>query len=99
MRSKGICIKTKIIAFRNHEVHHAIPMSIATTPSRLTLSGSPVKPRKNPDAAKPASRRTTVALSKDAIEIVKRFQEATGLSMSDAVSGLIESTEPRPPRI
>ena len=43
--------------------------------------------------------RTTVTLSADAVEIVKRFQEATGLSMSEAISELIERSEPRPPRI
>jgi len=30
---------------------------------------------------------------------VKRFREATGLSLSEAISALIERTEPRPPRI
>jgi hypothetical protein len=43
--------------------------------------------------------RTTVTLSADAAEIVKRFQDATGLSMSEAVSELIERSEPKPPRI
>lgn len=33
------------------------------------------------------------------MKIVERFQEATGLSMSEAISELIERTEPRPPRI
>lgn len=40
-----------------------------------------------------------MTLSADAAEIVKRFQDATGLSMSEAVSELIERSEPKPPRI
>ena len=48
---------------------------------------------------RPVSHRTTIALSPEALEIVERFKDATGLSMSDAVSELIERTEPRPPRI
>jgi hypothetical protein len=48
---------------------------------------------------KPAPRRTTITLSPEAFEIAERFKDATGLSMSEAVSELIERTEPRPPRI
>jgi hypothetical protein len=48
---------------------------------------------------KPAPRRTTVTLSPEAFEIAERFKDATGLSMSEAISELIERTEPRPPRI
>jgi hypothetical protein len=33
------------------------------------------------------------------MEIVQRFKEATGLSLSESVSELIERSEPRPPRI
>lgn len=40
-----------------------------------------------------------MTLSADAAEIVRRFQDATGLSMSEAVSELIERSEPKPPRI
>lgn len=48
---------------------------------------------------KPTTRRTTIALSRAAVQIVERFQGATGLTMSEAVSELIERTEPRPARI
>jgi hypothetical protein len=48
---------------------------------------------------RPAPRRTTITLSPEAFEIAERFKEATGLSMSEAVSELIERTEPRAPRI
>lgn len=37
--------------------------------------------------------RTTVSLSQEALERVKRFQLATGLSLSEAVSELIERAE------
>src|ERR1700722_16478245 len=59
------------------------------------------RPRKSEShAAKaPAPRRTTIALTPQAIEIVQRFQQATGLSLSESISELIERSEPRPPRI
>jgi hypothetical protein len=59
----------------------------------------PAKQRGETAEEKPAPRRTTIALSPEAFDIVERFKEATGLSMSEAVSELIERTEPRPPRI
>ncbi|MGB8261858.1 MAG: hypothetical protein WCE75_15960 [Terracidiphilus sp.] len=73
----------------------------------MSTPTAPVKPEERPPAAartaqreaRPASRRTTVALSPRALEIVEHFKLATGLSMSDAVSELIERSEPRPPRI
>ena len=40
-----------------------------------------------------------MTLSPEAAEIVERMMGATGLSLSEAVSELIESTEPRRPRI
>ena len=69
---------------------------VAANTKRRPISSRtrPVKQR----APKRASR-TTVAFSPSAIEIVERFREATGLSMSEAVSELIERTEPRPARI
>jgi homospermidine synthase len=48
---------------------------------------------------KPKSHRTTVALSAEAAELVARYQEASGLSLSDAVSALIERSEQAPARI
>jgi cytidylate kinase len=55
---------------------------------------------KHDEQSKPASaRRTTVALSARAAEIVERFQEAAGISMSDAISELIERSEEAPARI
>jgi len=39
---------------------------------------------------KPTPRRTSVALSPEAIGIVKRFQEVQGVSVSRAISKLIE---------
>jgi hypothetical protein len=48
---------------------------------------------------KATSRRTTIALSPDAAEIVERFQSAADLSLSEAVSILIERSEQPPVRI
>ena len=68
------------------------------TPDRIS-SGFPASSRQERPEKKAATRRTTVALSPRAQEIVERFQGATELSMSEAVSELIERAEPRPPRI
>jgi len=74
-------------------------MSTTIVSPRRRASGSPAEVLEELPAQKLAPRRTTIALSPAALEIVERFKEATGLSMSDAVSELIERTEPRPPRI
>ena len=42
---------------------------------------------------KPTPRRTSLALSPEAIAIVKRFQEVQGVSMSKAISKLIEKSD------
>jgi hypothetical protein len=60
---------------------------------------SPAKSQPKQAAKRPAPRRTTVALSPEAVEIVERFQQATGLSLSESISEIIERSEPRPPRI
>jgi len=44
-------------------------------------------------------KRTTVALSARAAEIVGHLQEAAGISLSEAVSTLIERSEEQPARI
>jgi len=49
--------------------------------------------------APPKTRRTTVTLSPQAAEIVDRFMNAARISVSQAVSGLIERTEPEPSRL
>ena len=74
----------------------------------MATTAAPTSPqrRPSPDQApanlvevKPTPRRTTITLSPEAFEIAERFKDATGLSMSEAVSELIERTEPRPPRV
>ena len=74
-------------------------MGTTTPPTRRRSLGPSVEPPEKLTHKKPALHRTTVSLSSDALEIVERFKDATGLSMSEAVSELIERTEPRPPRI
>lgn len=44
-------------------------------------------------------RRTTVVLSPRAAEIVQQFQDAAGISLSEAISELIERSEEPPARI
>jgi hypothetical protein len=46
--------------------------------------------------AKATPRRTTVALTPEAAEIVAQFQGATGLSLSETISELIERSQQRP---
>ena len=74
----------------------------------MTTSAAPTTPQRHPSpdqapesvaGVKSAPRRTTITLSPEAFEIAERFKDATGLSMSEAVSELIQRTEPRPPRI
>ncbi len=74
-------------------------MGTAAAPTKRVLSGSPAKPPEKRATKRAAPRRTTIALSPETLEIVERFREATGLSMSEAVSELINRTEPRPPRV
>jgi len=74
-------------------------MGTAVAPTKRPSLGSRAKPQKKLAGENPAPRRTTVALSRRTLQIVERFRQATGLSMSEAVSELIERSEPRPPRI
>jgi len=74
-------------------------MSASIVPSRRLPPNTARKSSRNASAKGRVHHRTTIALSPAAIEIVKRFQNATGLSMSEAVNELIERAEPRPPRI
>jgi len=74
-------------------------MAAAASPTTRVLTGDRATPPEKRPAKKPVSRRTTVTLSPETMEIVERFQQATGLSMSEAISEIIERSEPRPPRI
>ena len=74
----------------------------------MAINAAPTTPQRHPSPGrvpegivetKPTPRRTTITLSPEAFEIAERFKDAAGLSMSEAVSELIERTEPRPPRI
>lgn len=69
----------------------------ASPASRIGRSSA--RASKRSEAKQRAPRRTTVTLSPAAVEIVERMMGAAGLSLSEAVSELIERTEPRPPRI
>ena len=47
----------------------------------------------------PISRRTTVTLSPESLEIVERFKSASGRSTSAAIDQIIQRSEPRPSRL
>jgi len=76
-------------------------MSTATLSRRTvaTKTSNSTPKRKQQPQPTTASHRTTVTLSPRAAEIVALFQEAAGISMSDAISELIERTEETPARI
>lgn len=44
-------------------------------------------------------RRTTVALSHEALEIVERFKSACGVSTSAAIDQIIQRSDPKPSRL
>ncbi len=76
-----------------------IIMGATLASTKRVMPSSAAKPPEKSASKRPAARRARVALSAEAIEIVERFQGATGLSLSEAVSALIERAEPRPARI
>lgn len=80
--------------------HHKYIMSTATIPVRRASVGTSINVSglDEQTQTKPA-RRTTVTLSTRAAEIVGEFQRATGTSLSEAISELIERTEQVPARI
>jgi hypothetical protein len=63
------------------------------------LSGSPANSRQDRPEKKAAPRRTTVALSPRAQEIVERFKSASGASTSAAIDQIIQRSEPKPSRL
>ena len=66
-----------------------------------TLTADPLHPGRTatPDSkqtlgrSKATPRRTTIALTPEAAEIVAQFQGATGLSLSETISELIERSQ------
>ena len=99
MQFPYFCADYRKIAHFSRIVHHIEVMSAATA---LTVRSSdqPLVENSEKGAKKrQPPRRITIALSPQASSIVELFKSATGLSMSEAVSELIERTEPRPPRI
>jgi hypothetical protein len=68
------------------------------TPDRIS-SGFPGRSRQERPEKKAAPRRTTVALSPRAQEIVERFRSASGASTSAAIDQIIQRSEPKPSRL
>lgn len=65
------------------------------------MSRNALRPSKAKGARRqtPISRRTTVTLSPESLEIVERFKSASGKSASAAIDLIIQRSEPRPSRL
>ena len=74
-------------------------MATVTATANRNLSGSPADSRQERPETKTAPRRTTVALSPRAQEIVERFKSASGASTSAAIDQIIQRSEPKPSRL
>jgi hypothetical protein len=74
-------------------------MATVTATANRNLSGSPANSRQDRPEKKAAPRRTTVALSPRAQEIVERFKSASGASTSAAIDQIIQRSEPKPSRL
>ena len=74
-------------------------MATVTATANRNLSGSPADSRQERPEKKAAPRRTTVALSPRAQEIVERFKSASGASTSAAIDQIIQRSVPRPSRL
>src|ERR1035437_4550427 len=74
-------------------------MATVTATANRNLSGSPANSRHERPEKKAAPRRTTVALSVRAQEIVERFKSASGASTSAAIDQIIQRSEPKPSRL
>jgi hypothetical protein len=99
MQIPAFSIRIGWIAHFLIEAHHSSAMATSVASTKRQPPASPDAQPESLAEKKPAPRRTTITLSPEAFEIAERFKEATGLSMSEAVSELIERTEPRAPRI
>ena len=74
-------------------------MATVTATANRNLSGSPANSRQERPEKKAAPRRTTIALSPRAQEIVERFKSASGASTSAAIDQIIQRSEPKPSRL
>lgn len=74
-------------------------MATAVEPIKRSTSGSRTSSTKRRAEKKSASHRTTVALSREALEIVERFKSASGVSTSAAIDQIIQLSEPKPSRL
>src|ERR1035437_2725669 len=74
-------------------------MATVTATANRNSSGSPANSRQERSEKKAAPRRTTVALSPRAQEIVERFKSASGASTSAAIDQIIQRSEPKPSRL
>ncbi len=73
-------------------------MAPTVSPIKQSPSGSRAYSAKRAER-KSAVRRTTVALSHEALEIVERFKSACGVSTSAAIDQIIQRSDPKPSRL
>lgn len=99
MREKFTCINYAYLASFPGKAHHHRVMATATTTANGISPGSPASSRQERAEKKAATRRTTVALSPRAQEIVERFRSASGSSTSAAIDQIIQRSEPKPSRL
>jgi hypothetical protein len=74
-------------------------MATAPAIANRNLSGTTANSCQERPEKKVAPRRTTVALSPRAQEIVERFKSAIGASTSAAIDQIIQRSEPKPSRL
>ena len=74
-------------------------MATAVEPIKRTPVPSRTISAKSRAQKNSAARRTTVALSHESLEIVKRFKSASGVSTSAAIDQIIQRSEPKPSRL
>jgi len=74
-------------------------MATAVEPIKQSPVGSRANSAKRRAEKKSVARRTTVALSHEALEIVERFKSACGVSTSAAIDQIIQRSEPKPSRL
>ncbi|MGB8261857.1 MAG: hypothetical protein WCE75_15955 [Terracidiphilus sp.] len=74
-------------------------MSTTIPPSTAKRNTSPRGGVASARGRKVTSRRTTITLSPESLEIVERFKSASATSTSAAIDRIIQRSEPKPSRL
>jgi hypothetical protein len=99
MQIQVFCIKVNSIAYSSGKAHHHGIMGTAAAPTKRPQRDPSAKAQGRLAEKRPAARRTTVTLSPETLEIVERFQNASGTSTSAAINRIIQRSEPKPSRL